>query len=139
MFNFSIICRTANVLHKAGYSRSNAFVIAWAMEKGMTTKVKGVSKENRQTALQHLLRYAPQDVSIRLDREPENLYDQDAIAVVAAVRGRGAYKMGYLPRPVAAVLAPLMDAGKAVHSGFQGVRGGYLPGMSYGLVIQVRI
>ena len=97
MFNFSVICRMANALHKVGYSRSNAFITAWAMEKGMTTKVKGVSKENRQTALQHLLCYAQQDVSIRLDREPENLYNQDAIAVIAAVRGRGAYKMGYLP------------------------------------------
>ncbi len=94
MSNLSIICKTANFLHKAGYSRSKAFMIAWAMEKGTTVKVKGVSKENRQVAIQNLLRYNPQDVSIRLEREPENLYDNNAIAVVAAVRGRGAYKMG---------------------------------------------
>lgn len=139
-YNLKIICKTANALHKAGYSRSQAFVFAWAMEKqGAAVKVKGVTKENRQAALQHLRRYDPRDVSVRLQREPGNLYDDNAVAVVAAVRGRGAYKMGYLPRAAAVALAPLMDAGKAISSDFQGVRGGFLPGINYGLSIQVKI
>ncbi len=139
-YNLRIICRAANRLHKAGYSRSRAFIFAWAMEKqGAAVKVRGVTVGRRQAALQHLLRYDPKDVSIRLEREPGNLYDANAVAVVAAVRGRGSYKMGYLGRPVAAVLAPLMDAGKAIRGGFGGVLGGYLPGMSFGMAVRVKL
>jgi hypothetical protein len=124
MFNLHEICKTANTLLKAGYNRSQAFIKAWSMAKGMVTKVKGVTKENRQTAIRHLLRYNPQDVTIQLQRERDNVYDGNAIAVVAAVRGRGAYKMGYLPAVLSGMIAPLMDAGKAIRSGYQEVRGG---------------
>lgn len=139
MFNLHVICKTANSLIKAGYNRSQSFIMAWAMAKGMTTKVKGVTKENRQTALQHLLRYNPQNVTTQLQRERDNLYDSNAISVVAAVQGHGAYKMGYLPAILAKTIAPLMDVGKAISGYYKEVRGGYLPGMSYGLSIQVRI
>ena len=139
MFNLKNVCSTANALHSAGYSRSQAFIFAWAMEKGTAVKVRGVSKESRQKALCHLLRYDPQDISIRLQREPENLFDHNAIVVVAAVRGRGAYKVGYLSCYVAAVLAPLMDAGKVIQSKYKEVKGGYLPGINYGLAIMVKM
>lgn len=139
MFNLHLICKVANALHKSGHSRSNSFLIAWSMVRGITTRVKGVARENRQAAIQHLLRYDQQDISIRLQREPENLYDHSAIAIVAAVRGHGAYKMGYLSHMVSAVIAPLIDAGEAIHSGFFGVKGGYLPGINYGLAIWIKI
>lgn len=139
MFNLHVICKTANSLIKAGYNRSQAFILAWTMAKGITTKVKGVTKENRQTALQHLLRYNPQDVTVRLQRERNNLYDCNAVAVVVTVADRGAFKIGYLSAVLAKIITPLMDTGKTVTSSYTEVRGGYLPGINYGLAIQVRI
>ena len=41
-------------------------------------------------------------------REPDNPYDPNAVRVSFL----GAYDMGYLPRQVAATLAPMMDAGR---------------------------
>lgn len=45
-------------------------------------------------------------------RERENLYDANAVAVSGEVVGKGQYKMGYLNRSVAALIAPVMDRGK---------------------------
>lgn len=139
MFNLQLICKTANALTKVGHSRSQAFVLAWVMAKGMNSKVAGVTHGKRQTALQRLLQYDPAEVSVHLHREPENLYDANATAVIVSVHGRGAYKMGYLPSPIATVIAPLIDTGKVIQSMYQAVKGGYLPGMNYGLAIQIRI
>ena len=47
--------------------------------------------------------------------------------------------MGYLPRALAAFVAPLMDAGKAVQGLFRRVKGLYEPFMNYGLEIEVRV
>jgi len=59
------------------------------------------------------------------------------VAVYATVEGKGAYHMGYLPRALAAFVAPLMDAGKAVGVMFREVRGGYKPWMNLGMVVEV--
>jgi HIRAN domain len=54
-----------------------------------------------------------------LRREPGNKYDKNAVAVIGQVRrqvSRDAdqIKLGYVPRGVAAEIAPLMDAGYKV-------------------------
>jgi len=136
----SKVMTIANRLVAQGYNRPHAMVKAWALVKlpTVTTKVAGVTYGNRQKAIEHLARYAPQSITIRLEREQGNAHDRNAVAVYAAVEGKGSYHMGYLPRALAAFIAPLMDAGKAVHALFREVRGGYEPWMNLGLGIEVR-
>jgi hypothetical protein len=104
-YNLSTICKTANKLRKQGYSLAQSFVIAWAMAKGQETKVSGTSKFNRQTALEHLTKYQPEEVKFTLVREPENQFDKNAVAVMVSVNGSAAYKIGYIP----AVTAPIVS------------------------------
>ena len=47
--------------------------------------------------------------------------------------------MGYVPKYLAAIIAPLMDAHKAVTAAFQEVRGGENAKPNYGLAIGIRI
>ena len=62
------------------------------MAKGQTTAVSGTSF--RQKAIEHLTQYPAEDVTFTLVREPENLYDKNAVAVLASVRGSAPYKIG---------------------------------------------
>ena len=135
----SKVMTIANRLVSQGYNRANAMVKAWVLVKmpKLETKVAGVTYGNRQKAIEHLARYAPEAITIRLEREQGNEYDRNAVAVWAAVEGKGSYHMGYLPRPLAAFIAPLLDAGKAVDALFREVRGGYEPYMNYGLRVEV--
>ena len=137
--NKSKVMTIANKLVAQGYNRPHAMVKAWALVKlpKLETKVAGVTYGNRQRAIERLAMYAPEAVSIRLEREQSNDHDRNAVAVWAAVEGKGSYHMGYLPRALAAFIAPLMDAGKAVNALFREVRGGYESWMSLGLRIEV--
>lgn len=137
----SKVMSIANKLVAQGYNRANAMIKAWALVKmpQVITKAAGVTYGKRQKALEHLARYAPEQISIRLERERDNEFDRNAVAVIATVQGKGSYCMGYLPRALAAFVAPLMDAGKAVQGLFRRVRGLYEPFMNYGLEIEVRV
>lgn len=111
-YNMSTICRAANILAQS-MSRSQAFKTAWAMAKArLVEKVAGVQFGRRQTALAHLTQYPEDAVRLHLIRERDNLYDVNAVAVSAEVLGKGQYKMGYLNRPAAALVAPVMDRGE---------------------------
>jgi ADP-ribosylglycohydrolase len=137
----SKVMTIANKLVAQGYNRSNAMRKAWALVKmdAIETKTAGVTFGNRQKAIEHLAQYRPQDIIITLRRERENAHDANAIAVVAAVTGKGSYTMDYVPKALAQFLAPLMDSGKHVNSWFREVRGMYAPYMNYGLAITIRI
>ncbi len=137
----SKVMSIANKLVAQGYNRANAMIKAWALVKmpQVITKAAGVTYGKRQKALEHLARYAPEQISIRLERERDNEFDRNAVAVIATVQGKGSYCMGYLPRALAAFVAPLMDAGKAVQGLFRRVKGLYEPFMNYGLEIEVRV
>lgn len=50
-------------------------------------------------------------IECRLEREPNNRYDENAIKVIIASEPFKGFHIGYLQRPVAVTLAPLMDAG----------------------------
>ena len=99
----SKIMTIANRLVKQGYNRAHAMVKAWALVKlpNVLTKVAGVTYGKRQTALEHLTHYRPQDIRISLYRDEHNAADKNAVAVIAAVRGKGAYTLGYLPKAFA--------------------------------------
>lgn len=137
----SKVMTIANKLVAQGYNRANAMVKAWALVKMpvVETKVAGVTYGKRQTAIEHLSHYAPSDISISLKREKENEADRNAVAVIATVKGKGSYCMGYLPRALAAFVAPLMDAGKGVSGLFKEIRGLYAPYMNYGLSIAIML
>ena len=137
----SKVMSIANKLVAQGYNRANAMIKAWALVKmpQVITKAAGVTYGKRQKALEHLARYAPEQISIRLERERNNEFDRNAVDVIATVQGKGSYCMGYLPRALAAFVAPLMDAGKAVQGLFRRVKGLYEPFMNYGLEIEVKL
>lgn len=137
----SKVMTMANRFVSQGFPRSAAMKKAWGVAKNpdISTKVKGVTMNRRQEAISHLTRYAAADISITLKRESDNIADSNDVAVIATVQGKGSYKMGYLPKYLAMVVAPLMDAHKAVTAAFQEVRDGESAKPNYGLTIGIQI
>jgi hypothetical protein len=137
----SKVCLIANQLSKQGLTRSEAFRKAWAMVKTaeLEIKVAGVTAGRRQEALEHLTHYEADRINISLARETTNEYDTNAVKVIVSVAEKGSYAMGYIPRPLAAALAPLIDAGKTVRAVFKEVRGKYQSWHNYGLAVSVSI
>jgi ADP-ribosylglycohydrolase len=137
----SKVTTIANSLVKRGIGRSAAMIKAWALVKlaCVDTKAAGVTHGKRQKALEHLMRYPAEMVSVTLKRDIANAHDKNAVAVVAAVEGKGAYTVGYLPRMLAAFVAPLMDAGKEVNARYKAVTGGFSPLACRGLAFGIEV
>lgn len=131
----------ANNLVKQGIPRSAAMIRAWITVKLRTirTKAAGVTYGIRQGLLARLRRYSAADVNISLVHERTNANDSNAVMVIAGVRGKGAAQIGYLPRKLAAAVAPLLDKGKAVKAHFEAVTGGHEYGLNYGINIAIAI
>lgn len=131
----------ANHLVKQGMSRKAAMLRAWATVKlrCFQARTAGVMWGNRQMLLSRLARYSADEIAIELHREPENLYDSNAIKVVAAVKGKGKAALGYINRTLAAALAPLLDKGKEIRCGFGAVTGGNEYFLHYGLNLAISI
>lgn len=74
--------------------------------------VAGVMFEGRQDLLASLYREQEQGAAVAgmLEREPSNRHDRNAIKVLLATPTQGQH-VGYVPRPLAAQLAPHLDAG----------------------------
>lgn len=137
----SKVMTIANHLVKQGMSRSAAMVRAWITVKlrSIRTKATGVMWGNRQQLLSRLARYSSDEITIELHRERENLYDSNAIKVVAGVKGKGKAAIGYINRTLAAALAPLLDKGKDIKCGFGAVTGGNEYFLQYGLNVAISI
>ena len=137
----SKVCVIANRLAKQGMNRSAAFRRAWELVKTETveTKVAGVTVGRRQEALENLTKYDADLISVNLERDATNEYDRNAIKVIITVKGKGSYFMGFVPRTLAAMLAPLIDANKAVRATFKEVRGKYQSYHNYGMVMSLSI
>ena len=76
------------------------------------TRVAGVSFENRDGSLrQTYVRRVKKGDRVLLRREPENLYDPYALAVDWLDADGQSCQLGYVPRGLALVLAPLADGG----------------------------
>ena len=76
------------------------------------TRVAGVTFDNRDgTPRQPFIRRVRKDDRLTLVREPENPYDANAIAVAWHDAAGDVHQVGYVPRALAGVLAPLMDDG----------------------------
>jgi len=91
-------------------NRSAAFKKAWEIVKAgkIELAVKGVTFGNRQEALKRLACYNPEQIRAFLAPEPENPADSGAVAVMVGVQnGRGLYRLGYVPRGMAAVVTAM--------------------------------
>lgn len=99
--------------------------------------VVGVTFEGRQELLAEL--YATQEetseITGRLQREPENRFDPNAIAV--SVEGQ---HIGYIPKALAAKLAAHIDAGDLINVvGVRIIKGDKDGGAVYGARIDVEM
>jgi hypothetical protein len=95
---------------RMGGDRKAAFVEAWAIVKagGLELAVKGTSFGNRQEALRRLAAYNPADVRTFIVPEPTNPVDPAAVAVMVGIQGgKGLFRLGYVPRTMAPVVAAL--------------------------------
>ena len=139
VMNRAIIFRNANKLYKAGYSRSEAMRKAWALARvEINVKVKGTAATGkRQEALEHLTRYNPELVTFRIAAEPTNPADSNAVGVIATVKGKGSFLIGYLARELASNISKLLRAGLVLLSS-GAVTGGYAPYMNYGARVSLR-
>jgi hypothetical protein len=139
--NKSKVCIIANNLIKSGVNRSTAFKKAWEIVKAekVETRITGVTFGNRQKALERLTNYSAEQISISLEREAENEFDKNAIAVKATVKGKGGYIIGYINKNLAKLIAPLIDYKKSVTATFQEIVGKYQNYHNYGLQISVNI
>ena len=135
----SKVMTIANRLVKQGPTRSIATVRAWVIVKAtaLRTKVKGTSY--RQDVLEKLAGINPADISVKLKREPHNAHDSNAVAVYAALRDSRVFFIGYLPKAVASVLAPLMDKDNKPNTKTFRVTGGFNPYVSYGAALAIAV
>jgi hypothetical protein len=79
------------------------------------TRVAGVTFDNRDgTPRQPFIRRVKKDDRLTLAREPENPFDPNAIAVRWEDPAGDVRQLGYVPRALAAVLAPLVDEGATI-------------------------
>ena len=137
----SKVMTIANALVKQGVKRSEAMFRAWrtVKQRVIHTKTAGVTHGNRQVLLYRLARYSAEEISITLNREPENAADNNAVQVIAAVKGKGSAVMGYLNRQLAAAIAPLLDKGKQVLAVFEEITGGEERYLNYGLNVGISV
>lgn len=137
-----MVATMANRLKKTGLTLSAAFKKAWELIKGNTieTKVAGVTKGSRQRALHRIVtKYSPEAVSVKLERDTANLYDNHAVKVIISVNGSEAYDLGYIPRNLAYVVSAILDKGIKLTAAFREVRGRYQHYMNYGAVISLQL
>ena len=83
------------------------------------SKIVGTTFENRQDILAHL----EGSESLRVRREPENQYDQRAVAVDVNIKGKW-YPVGYIAKDKNKDIAEALDAGREVEIKISEVTGG---------------
>lgn len=85
----------------------------------LNIRVAGATYENRQDIIARLNRTDP----CRLEPEPENPYDPNAIAVKVSHDG-SIHHVGYIPKDMAALIAPHLD-GEALMVKIVEITGGF--------------
>lgn len=89
------------------------------MNRILNAKVAGVTFDGRQALI---ARISPND-PCRLQPEPENPYDSNAIAVHVAHAGE-VWHIGFIPREIAAKIAPYLE-GEALMCSIAEITGGF--------------
>jgi len=139
-YNRPTIFITANKLTRQGYSRSQAFIIAWTLGKGQVTKVSGTAFHRRQEAIERLTRYFPDQVKFSLYREENNPYDSNAVAVMVRVNDSKPYKIGYVPAFLSRIMSSVLGIGSenGLKASIQAIVGGFY-GNYYGLRLNLSL
>ena len=135
----SKVMTIANRLVKQGMNRRAAMIKAWVIAKASALQVKVKGTSHRQNELEKLSSVNPADISVTLRREPHNSHDSNAIAVYAALTNHRVFFVGYLPRAIASVLAPLFDKGRKPQAKAFRVTGGFNPWVNYGAALAIEV
>ncbi len=135
------VCIMANELKKAGYSLSDAFKKAWHRVKlSMTIRAAGTTFENRQERLQFLQQFRPEDLTVTLESEKGNKFDDNAIQIVVYIKPiRRRTVIGYVPKGLARELSKVIDMGIQVKATLMQIIGGYAYKENYGALINIAI
>lgn len=135
------VCIMANELKKAGYSLSQAFKKAWKRVKlSITIRAAGTTFENRQERIQFIQQFKPEDLSVTLEREPNNIYDTNAIKIVIHILSIAKKAVvGYIPKGLAGDLAKVIDAGIQIKASLIQIIGGYSYKETLGALINIII
>jgi hypothetical protein len=72
-----------------------------------SSKLKGSTFHSpAQEVLKVLKRVNPKDIILRLEREPDNEYDENAVAIYVTITGaKQEYKVGYFPKEGAPLIS----------------------------------
>lgn len=135
----SKVMTIANAFVKHGMSRRTAMLKAWIIVKAsaLRTRIKGTSR--RQSELEKLAGVNPADIKVMLKREPRNRHDSNAIAVYAVLSNHRVFFVGYLPRALACITAPLFDKGCEICPTSFRVTGGFNPWVNFGAALTLVI
>ena len=135
------VCTMANELKKTGYYLSQAFRKAWSRVKlSMTVRVSGTTFENRQERLEFLKRFRLEDLSVTLEREPNNQYDRNAIQVVVHIKQiTKKTVIGYIPKELARELSKVIDIGVQLRASLIQIIGGYSYKETLGALVNITI
>lgn len=135
------VCIMANELKKLGYSLSQAFKKAWAQVKNtMKVCATGTSFENRQERLQFLRQFHLKDLTVTLEREPDNEFDSNAIQIVVHIKPISRRTIiGYVPKGLAKELSKVIDMGIPVKASLIQIIGGYSYKEALGVLIDIQI
>ncbi|MGN0594830.1 MAG: HIRAN domain-containing protein [Hominimerdicola sp.] len=135
----SRVMTIANKLVGKGYSRCLAMVKAWIIAKAerLSVRVAGTSFNHRQSVLKAI---DGKPAQIKLKHETDNLVDKNAVSVWVFAEGtRGYYRIGYLPKAVAYVVAPLLDKGESLTLNGVSITGGCRAGFNLGARLQLAV
>lgn len=135
------VCAMANELKKAGYTLSEAFKKAWSRVKlTMTIRAAGTTFENRQERLNFLRQFKPEDLTVTLEREPENRFDRNAIRIVVHILPISRRTVvGYVPKGLARELSRVLDMGVQVKASLMKIIGGYSYKESLGALVNIAV
>lgn len=135
------VCAMANELKKAGYTLSEAFKKAWSRVKlTMTIRAAGTTFENRQERLNFLRQFKPEELTVTLEREPENRFDRNAIRIVVHILPISRRTVvGYVPKGLARELSRVLDMGVQVKASLMKIIGGYSYKESLGALVNIAV
>lgn len=111
--------------------------------KTFKTKVAGVTYPNADgTSRQDIIARCSRSTPVRLEPEPDNPYDEHAIAVKVATEPGKVEHCGYIPRNLAAIIEPHLQ-GESLMAKILEVVGGFEfdngETASLGLLIQIEV
>lgn len=131
----------ANELKKADYSLSQAFKKAWSRVKlSMTVRAAGTTYENRQERLGFLKQFRAEDLSVTLEREPDNRYDSGAIQIVVHIHSISKKTIiGYVPKGLTRELVKIIEIGIPLKASLIQIIGGYSYKETLGALVKITI